>query len=225
MKKYAFLAILIFLSVFHSFGQPKNSNGINYAQPLQVDSSDYFIVGSLVNKTNKLKYNFSVKNQFEGYNGQHTFWTNVFVHSLKDKKIRKIFSTDLVAVYPVQNTMLYIKFDYGYTDQTKMYSGMSSKYIIYLARTDEYNKDGIIDEEDPIYIFISAKNGEDFRQITPKGMSVTGWKLGRDGSTLLATIQNDKNNDKKFTDEDENIYQIDLNEDIKKITVSPISIQ
>ena len=226
MKKIVILTTLLLAITSYSFGQIKNSNGINYSQPLQVDSSDYFIVGSLVNKSNKLKYNFSVKNQFENYDGQNPpFWTNVFIHSLKDKKIKKIFANDLVAVYPVQNTMLYIKFDYGYYDQRKMYSGMSTNGIIYLAKTDEYNKDGVIDDDDPIYLFISTKTGENLRQITPSGMNVTSWKMARDGKTIIATIQNAKNGDKKFTDEDEIIYQIDLNEDIQKIKISPISIQ
>lgn len=225
MKKITIFTTLIFVSIFYSFGQVKSSNGINYAQPLQIDSSDYFIFGSLVNKTNKLKYNFSVKNQFENYDGQNTFWTNVFIHSLKGKKIKKIFPNDLVAVYPIQNTMLYIKFDYGYSDPRKMYSGMSTDNIIYLVRTDEYNKDGVIDDDDPLYLFVSTKTGENLRQITPIGMNVTSWRIARDGKTIILTIQNDKNGDKKFTDEDESIYQIDLNEDIQKIKISPINIQ
>jgi hypothetical protein len=104
-----------------------------------------------------------------------------------------------------------------------MYSGMSSNYIIYLARTDEYNKDGVIDDDDPIYLFVSTKTGENLKQITPNGMNVTSWKITRDGKTIIVTIQNDKNSDKKFNDEDEIIYQIDLNEDIQKIKISPIS--
>jgi hypothetical protein len=224
MRKIVFFAVVILLINCYSFGQVKNSNGINYSQPLQVDSSDYFIIGSLANKTNKLKYNFAPRNQFEGYDGQDAYWTNVFIHSLKDKKLKKLFPNDLVAVYPVQNTMLYIKFDYGYSDPRRMYSGMSSNYIIYLAKTDEYNNDGIIDDDDPVYIYISTKTGENFKRITPRGMNVTRWKMARDGKSIIATIQIDSNNDKKFSDEDEIIYQIDLNDDISKINISTVSM-
>ncbi len=224
MRKHLFLAMLLVLGTFYSFGQVKYSNGINYAPPLQIDSSDYFIIGSLVNKSNKLKYNFDNKNQFEGYDGQIKFWTNVFIHSIKDKKIKKMFPSDLVAVYPMQNTMLYVRFDYGYYEPNKMLSGMSSDHLIYLVRTDEYNKDGILDEDDPVYLYVSTKTGESLKQITPVGMSVTNWKMARDGKTIIATIQNDKNNDKKFEDEDETIYQIDLNQDISKIKCSPVGL-
>lgn len=223
MRKIVFLTLLFVSGTFYSYGQAKNSNGINYAPPVQIDSSDYFIIGSLLNKTNKPKYNFDNKNQFDGYDGQIKFWTNVLIHSTKEKKIKKMFPSDLVAVYPMQNTMLYVRFDYGYYEPNKMLSGMSADHLIYLVRTDEYNKDGIIDEDDPVYLYVSTKTGEALKQITPVGMSVTNWKMARDGKTIIATIQNDKNNDKKFDDEDETIYQIDLNEDISKIKCSPVS--
>jgi hypothetical protein len=224
MIKIVFFLILIILNASNCFGQVKGSNGINYAQPLQVDSSEYFILGSQVNKSNKLKYNLSVKNQYEDYDGQHKFWTNIFILNSNDKKVKKIFDTDLVAVYPVLNTMLYVQFDNGFYESRRMNSGISTKYIVYLARTDEFNKDGIIDDDDPVYIFISTKNGEHFKQITPNGMNVTNWKLSRDGNTIIATIQKDNNSDKKFADEDEIVYQIDLDNDISKIKPQSVTL-
>jgi hypothetical protein len=105
-----------------------------------------------------------------------------------------------------------------------MLSVISADHLIYLVRTDEYNKDGIIDEDDPVYLYVSTKTGDALKQITPVGMSVTNWKMAKDGKTIIATVQNDKNNDKIFDDEDETIYQIDLNEDISKIKCSPVSL-
>jgi hypothetical protein len=170
-----------------------------------------------------VKYNLSVKNQYENYDGQSNFWTNVLVLNLKDKKSKKIFPTDLIAIYPVQNTMLYVQFDNVYYEPRRLISGMSSKYIVYLVRTDELNKDGIIDDDDPIYIFISIKAGEHLKQITPNVMNVTNWKLSKDGNAIVATIQKDTNGDKRFDDEDEIIYQIDLDNDISKIKIQPVN--
>lgn len=226
MKKTALVAILIFANTFNSFSQfpVKNINGLNYAISQQIDSSDYFIIGSLANKSNKSKYNLNNGQQYDYYGGLSTVWTNVFIQNTHDKKITRVFPDGMFAVYPVYNTAAFIKTDYGYQPRG-LNSGMTETYIIYLAKTDEYNKDNVLDEDDPVYLYISTKTGANFMQITSGGMNVTSWKQSKDGKTIIATIQTDKNGDKKFTDEDETIYQINLDDDFKKITVIPISIK
>lgn len=73
-------------------------------------------------------------------------------------------------------------------------------------------------------MYISTKKGENFRQITPNGINVTSWSLSKDSKTIILIGQEDKNGDKKFSDDDEMIYQIDLTQGISKMKLTPVSL-
>ncbi len=218
MKFYLTLFLILLSTI--CFCQFKNSVGAAYTFSFQVDSSEYFIIGGQPRKAERSKYIFENNNNgYDVYNGQISLWTNALIYNTKTKQLKNIIDMPLVGVYPMYNVMELVKYDYTFY-QRGMISGITKDNIVYLVKTDTYNKDGVIDVDDPVYIFVSKKDGSNCKQITPNGMNVTGWRVSRDGLTIIATIQPDLNIDKKFS-EDEVLYQIDLNEDISKIKLTP----
>lgn len=100
------------------------------------------------------------------------------------------------------------------------------KHILYSVKTEDFNGDRALDSDDPSYLYISSKTGNDLRQITPAGFHVISWTVSKDRKTILVKGQNDKNNNKKFGNgDDELYYRVDLDDDISKIRCSPINLQ
>jgi len=54
---------------------------------------------------------------------------------------------------------------------------IKSNYIFYSITTDDVNKDGKLGDDDPDYLFISDKTGNNLKQISPAGYDVRSWKL------------------------------------------------
>ena len=208
--------LLFCVAITQVYGQFEKSNFGGYYFSIQVDSSEFHIVGGKPNKSEKIKY--VAEDRSQGYSGYYTgesqLWSNAYVFNDSTDKLIKLFDFPLVAVFPSVNTMQHLKYDYNY--QRTVLSGTSKENLIFAVKIDEYNKDGVIDSDDPVYIFICRKDGTECKQFSPPGMNVTNWRLIKDGMGILLTIQSDKNSDKKFT-EDEELYQIDLHSTISKI--------
>jgi hypothetical protein len=87
-------------------------------------------------------------------------------------------------------------------------------HIVYIARTDNFNGDNGLDTEDPQYLYISSKTGDNLKQVTPKGMNVVFWTLSKDKKMILVKLENDKNGNKKFGNgDDELYYRVKLQDD------------
>lgn len=201
-----------------SYAQPQstNSNATSYSQLSQIDSSEFFVYGMLINKTVKPKYNLD-----RMYSAGGTFWTNVFIYNSSTRKSTKLFSQALTLVYPFYAGYFYNR-DYDFGSQSNYtFSAMAKDILILLVRADN-NNDGIIDEDDPLSMYLANRSGISLTQVTPKAMNLTSWKVAKDGKTVLVKLQKDTNLDKKFIDEDELLYQIDLNEDINKVRTTQI---
>ena len=216
------LGILFSLSVTVSISllaQYKIPDGVSYSQPFQIDSSNYYVFGSMIDKSNKAKYN---TNPIDIYNfSPLTGWTNILIYNSESKQIKKVFLNNPVLIYPVTQVYMNSTYYYG-SHKGNMNSAVLKNSIAITAKTDEYNKDGIIDEDDPVYLFLCKKDGSNMIQISPKEMNITTWSLSKDGQTMILFAQKIKNADRKFINEDELLYQIDLNEDFSKIKINQI---
>jgi hypothetical protein len=199
-----------------SLAQMPGRDNTSYSQPVQIDSSDNYIIASLIDKTNKTKYNYTGTYRVGGN------WTNIFIYNTATTESKKIFSTNPVLIFPLSpiwpNAMYVqqqeIRFSYSIRD-----------YMLLLVKTDSYNQNGIIEEDDPTSLYIVSKTGNNLTQISPKDMNVMSYTLSRDGKTILIKLQKDNNNDKKFLDEDEVLYQINLDRNYSKIKATPVKLQ
>src|SRR5215467_8711279 len=76
-------------------------------------------------------------------------------------------------------------------------------YIYYIITTDDYNHDGRLSSEDPQYLFVSDKEGNHFRQISPSNYSVEEWKYIKPINKVIMTAKRDSDHNMKFDDRDE----------------------
>jgi hypothetical protein len=216
MKKSILSFFFVFPVVFTAFGQLQTQDAVSYSPVIQIDSSDSYLIGTLIDKSNKTKYNFGLS-----YGRGMASWTNVLIYNSKRNETKKIFTTSPVLISPVINN--YIPVNYTGLQEFRS-STLLKNFILFFVKGDDYNKNGVINDEDPFYLFISSKSGNNLTQITPKDMNVISWTLSKDNKTILVKLQKDKNADNKFFGDDEVIYQIDLNDDISKIKTFPINI-
>lgn len=215
MKRFVLFSVFTVTIALTTLGQFQVKNALNYSPPLQIDSSQLYIIGSLIDRSNKSKFDFGPNYRF------NNIWTNVLVYNSSLNQIKKLFTNNLISIMPVVSSST--RFSYGQSDYK--FSSILKNHLVFLIQNDSFNNDGIIDENDPIYLFVSSKSGMDLKQISPNEMNLVSWSISKDNNTILAKFQKDKNGDKKFIDEDEIIYQVDLKENISKIKVYPINLQ
>lgn len=77
------------------------------------------------------------------------------------------------------------------------------KYIFYSVIADDFNKDGKLTEEDPAYLFISDREGNDFRQISPGNYDLQNWEFIKPSNKVIFTAKKDSDGNKKYDNKDE----------------------
>ena len=205
MKHRQAIVILFALLSTAAFAQKKDE--INFSDPYQIDSSEYFLIPRLVDNDNKEEY---------GKGKGYLPWGNyneVFFYNSTTKQTKKLFSGQLALIQPLTAQR------YNYSDRREADTprNILPNHIVWIARTDNFNNDNGLDTEDPQYLFISTKTGE-LKQVTPKGLNVVSWILSKDKKMILVKVQNDKDGNKKFGNgDDELYYRIDLYPNISKI--------
>jgi hypothetical protein len=81
----------------------------------------------------------------------------------------------------------------------------------YSLRTEDANKDGELSHKDPEYLFMSAMDGSDFRQVSPPGLHLRSWTRIKSANTLVMIVSRDTNNDGDYDFSDEElIFTFDL---------------
>lgn len=85
------------------------------------------------------------------------------------------------------------------------------RHIFYRIRVDDVDKDGILSEKDPEYLFLSGLDGKGLRQVSPSGLHVRSWGMIKSTHTVIMIVAKDSNKDGVYTQEDEElIYRMDI---------------
>jgi len=190
----------------------KYKDEVNFADPLQIDSSQYFLIPKVVDEDDKAAYG----------NGKVIFpwshYSEMYLYNAETRTSKKMFDGQRALIVPFRS--LWPK-----ERTTEPPQNFLDKHIVYLVRTENYNKDNGLDFDDPVYLYISTKSGDGLRQITPKGMNVVCWTPSRDRKFILVRLQVDKNGNKKFGNgDDELYYRIDLLNDVAQIKCYPLEL-
>lgn len=212
MQPKLFLLFTAVMIYSYSFGQKKDE--INFSDPFQIDSSDYFIIPRLIDSDNQASYG-----KGKGYLPWGNY-NNIYFYNSTTNQAKKLFEATLVLISPFNPR----RFNYEYKP-VETPENFLPKHIVYMARTENFNGDNALDSEDPVYLYISTKTGDNLTQITPKGLNVVSWTPSKDKKTILVKLQQDKNGNKKFgVGDNEVYYKIDLNDDISKIKSNLITM-
>jgi hypothetical protein len=208
------LTFLIIASCFTlTYGQKKDE--INFSDPLQIDSSEYFLIPKLIDNDNQQAYG-----KGKGYLPWGNY-SDMYFYNSKTNQTKKLFNGQLSLIAPFYSK----RYHYDYDKEKETPANILPNHIVYLARTDNFSGDNALDTDDPAYLYISTKTGDNLKQITPKGFNVVSWSVSKNNKMILVKGKSDKNGNKKFGNgDDELYYRIDLNEDISKIQCYQINL-
>ena len=131
-----------------------------------------------------------------------------------------------------ENKILILDYDYKYNAEEGINVSKKTNHIFYNVRSVDYNKDKLINEKDPIYLFVSDRFGKNFRQISPKNSSINSWKYIQTSNKVIMTSTKDSNGNNLFDDKDEiltyevvldkseiprEVFQTEVKEKLKKL--------
>ncbi len=84
--------------------------------------------------------------------------------------------------------------------------------IFYTIRAVDFNKDKLYNENDPLYLFISDKKGNNFKQVSPSNYNFQEWTYIDSSNKIILKLQKDSDNNNLFDYKDETvIYDVNAN--------------
>ena len=202
------MGTLLLISIISSASSAQKKEEVNFSDPFQIDSSDYYLIPELVDNDNKDAYGKGV--------GLFNWgdYIDIYFYNSTTKQTKRLFDKQLALIQSFNKREYY----YYRGRETEIPANILPRHIVYLARTENFNGDNALDNQDPVYLYISTKTGDNLTQVTPKGFYVISWTISKDKKMILVKGKNDKNNNKKFGNgDDELYYRIDLDDDISKI--------
>mgnify|MGYP001280716867 CR=1 FL=1 len=166
---------------------PKNRINLQISNFTEIDSSGILMLPLTTGESAKYSDRSSYKEI--PYN---SYWNIIFFngktneyHLLTDKKI-------LIREHHLK-----------YGDDYRLHTELKVNYIFYTATIDDYDRDKKLTQQDPVYLFISDKEGNHFRQISPGGYNLRNWQYIKSLDKVILTAQKDSDNNKTFDDKDE----------------------
>lgn len=174
---------------------PKNNLNIQTNSFSEIDSSGVLMFPLSMGETEREGGSLSYKEM-----PNNGYWNIIFYNSktkdynlLSDKK------------------MIIGNYDYKYGSADNENISQTTNHIFYTVRTDDFNKDKKLTDQDPQYLFISDKFGNNFRQISPTNYNLNNWKYIKSSNKVIMTVGKDSDKNIKFDNSDEiTTFEIEL---------------
>lgn len=184
--------------------ETKENLNIQTKEFSEIDSSGILIFPLKMGENKDRDENYSYKEM--PYNG---FWNLIFYNT-------KTKETHLLT----EEKILILKYDYKYNREEAINIPEKLNHIFYEVRVNDFNQDKLINQKDPIYLFVSDKKGKNFRQISPKDYDLNNWNYIESSNKIIITATKDSNKNLEFDDKDEvSTFEItlDVNESPEEI--------
>lgn len=193
MKKTIFLTTLILVSL-SGFGQKADKDIRYFDTPIVADSLSTLMI--------PVRYNANLfsSNKFAYWND---YYANILFYNFNTKTSKKLFAEDTLIKNFTSN------FNKLYFDRNKK-EFTSNKWIFYFVKPIDYDKNGRINEDDPTILYVSDKQGNELKSITPENESVVSMDLFEKQGFILVKMQRDLNKNNKFESNDKDYYYIRL---------------
>jgi hypothetical protein len=186
---------------------PKNNLNIQASSFTEIDSSGILMFPLAMGETGRDKGSFLYKDMPPG-----RYWNIIFYNA-------KTGAHHLLS----EQKMLISSFESKYSsgDNTPVIPYLS-KYIFYQVITTDYNNDKLLNSDDPQYLFISDKEGNNFRQLSPAGCNLRSWDFIKSANKVLITATKDSDNNKKFEENDEvSVFEVDMEKETPATEIFP----
>lgn len=184
-----------FIDSIAVLNDPKNNLNIQTNSFSEIDSSGILMFPLSMGESERDGASLSYKEM-----PSNSFWNIIFLnsrtneyHLLSDKK------------------MLIRNYDFKYSSNANLDIAQTNRHIFYSITSDDFNKDKKLTEEDPKYLFVSDKEGNDFRQISPSNYDLQNWQFIKSVNKVLLTVRKDSDKNNKFDDKDEvTTFEVDI---------------
>ncbi|MCD0456157.1 hypothetical protein LPB85_11985 [Chryseobacterium sp. LC2016-27] len=212
MKKNIF--ILSMISVLSCSGNPEStadSSNINQESPIEnlnvqttnfseIDSSGVLMFPLRVGESKRESESSSYKEI-----PQSEFWNIMFYNSITNNYY--LLTKDKILIE---------NFNDDYYNDAETISTNKTNYIFYTARSLDYNKDKLLNYQDPLYLYVSNKKGENFRQLSPNNFNLENWRYIKSTNKIVFSASKDSNKNNIFDDKDE-VIAFEVNVDSKEL--------
>ena len=168
---------------------------ILFAEPQIVDSSHIIIYPLLFEKISYESYGSSG-------GGEKTSYWNLIFYNTETAQHHLLTSDKKILIYSIN---LSSSSSSSSSDIWKNGINIFKSNIIYTAVSNDYNSNNQLDQDDPNYLYVSDKEGNNFRQISPEDYNITSWDVVKGTSKIIMQGQKDVNGDKKFDAKDATI--------------------
>jgi hypothetical protein len=90
----------------------------------------------------------------------------------------------------------------------------TQQQIFYTIITDDADKDNKLTRFDPSYLFVSDKEGNNLRQLSPKGYTLDRWDYIAASNKIVMIVRKDSDNNAKYDNNDEvSTFEIDIDKE------------
>lgn len=136
---------------------------------------------------------------------QSEFWNIMFYNSITNNYY--LLTKDKILIE---------NFNDDYYNDAETISTNKTNYIFYTARSLDYNKDKLLNYQDPLYLYVSNKKGENFRQLSPNNFNLENWRYIKSTNKIVFSASKDSNKNNIFDDKDE-VIAFEVNVDSKEL--------
>ena len=168
---------------------------ILFAGPQVVDSS-HIIIYPLIFERTSSRSSFS-----SGSDSKITFWNLVFYNS--DNNTQHLLTYNKKVI--INSIHFCGSSSSSSNDDCIAQKGFNlyKNNILYDVTSTDFNHNDNLDDDDPNYLYVSDKQGNNFRQISPDNYNITSWEVLTGTSKIILQGQKDSNGDRKFDNNDQ----------------------
>ncbi len=178
----------------------------------EIDSTGILIFPLKMGENKDRDDNYSYKEM--PYNG---YWNIIFYNSKKNE-------THLLT----ENKVLILEYNYKHNRDEGISVPKKLNHIFYEIRSNDFNNDKLLNQKDPKYLFVSDKQGKNFRQISPDNYDINNWSYIESSNKIIISATKDSNKNLEFDDKDEvSTFELilDVNEKPREIFSNDLKSQ
>ncbi len=133
-----------------------------------------------------------------------SFYSNIVFYNFNDDSRKRLFANDTYILSLTHN---------GYNYPDKKRNGITSKWVFYRVMNVDRNKNGKIDGDDPVVLYVSDLEGNQLKALTSENENLIEFFVYEKQNFALLKTQRDKTEDHNFTGKDNDYYfiKLDLN--------------
>jgi hypothetical protein len=130
------------------------------------------------------------------------YWNIIFYNSVNGQS------------HLLSDTMKLLVNDFGYNNPAQRDKLKSKSKLFFNLTVKDNNEDGLLNGDDPNYLFVTNKQGKNLKQVSPAGCDFFDWYVVENSDLIIMLVRVDSNKDQKFDEEDEKAaYRFDLTVD------------